>query len=334
MLNKMKSVFGENKIFTKILLGIFAIFLFSGTAFADTSIRLEQPETQTYKDAFDITFIALDTNPSQAITIQCQKKGPSDADFVNFGSSVTLSNGGNTDICQVNPSIVNQNGFTYQFRVIANGSTSNVLSNSVNVKFNNQTPAPPEGYNKTKLDNCTYKISFRTGNDSNKTTKVVLYRSSETSFTIDSGHKVNAIDIGSDTAGSITDNISPNCNTTYYYAIRAFDAYGNGSDSRGDSNVTTTVVNPTTTEVQGAIPVTTINVGQEKEVLGEEELGAETKGTEEVLGATKSAGPSITPTVVKINTPNWILTHKKISLLALFILACVGVALYRNKIKE
>jgi hypothetical protein len=302
-----------NKIFTKILLGIFTIFLFSGTSFAATSIKLEQPQTQTYKNDFGLTFVALDTNPSQLVTVQCQKKGPSDADFVNFGSLIVLSSGGNTDVCQVNSGIVNQNEFIYQFRAIANGSTSNVLSNSVSVKFNDQAPGAPEGYSKTMSDSCTYKISFKTANDS-KTVRVVLYRSTETIFTVDLGHQVNALNIGPNTEGSILDNITPNCNTTYYYVIRAYDTYGKGSDLRGDSNVTTTVVNPTATQVQGAILVTT--------------------SEEEVLGSTESAEPSISPEVINTNVPNWILTHKKISLLGLIIIVCVYLFFNRKPHKK
>ena len=321
----------RNKLFTKILLGVLAVFLFAGTSFAATatSVRLQQPENPTNKDTFNITFVALDTNPNQPVTVQCEKKGPGDADFVNFGSLIPLSNGGNTDVCQVNSGIVNTAG-TYQFRVTANGS-STVQSNVVSVDFNNSAPGTPTNYNKTKPDNCTYKINFRTANDSGKTVKVVLYRSSETSFSLDSAHQVNSLSIGSDTDGFMTDNVSPNCSTEYFYAIRAFDVYGNGSGTVGDSNITTTIVNPTTTQTQGAIPVG----GTGGSVLG---TGTKTGVEKEVLGeATKSAAP--TPATSKLSkvtrnpvadSVNWVLTHKKISLLILVLFGAIAYYLYRR----
>jgi len=76
----------------------------------------------------------------------------------------------------------------------------------------------------------------------------------------------------------------PNCNTTYYYAIRAFDIYGNGSDVRGDSNTTTNVTTTTTT--------TTTN-GQRSKFRSENKSGSKTvnssEAAKEVLGATESA---------------------------------------------
>lgn len=322
----------KSKIIVSLLSLLTLLFVTVGTSYAATSVRLQQPQNQTNQDNFTITFVALDTNPDHPVTVQCQKKGPGDADFVNFGSLITLSNGGDTNFCQANSGIVNQNDFTYQFRVIANGSSSNVSSNIVSVKFNNQAPGTPVNYNKTKPDNCTYKIEFRTANDSGKTVKVVLYRSTETSFSVDSGHQVNTLSIGSDTDGSMTDNVSPNCNTTYYYVIRAFDVYGNGSGVVGDSNVTTTVVNPTTTEAQGAIPVGGTGGGTGS-VLGEE-TGIGT--SKEVLG-TESAKPSVSPSETARITQNpvaqatnWVLTHKKISLLTLLVLGAIAYYLYRR----
>lgn len=320
-----------NKLFTKLLLGVLTVFLFTGVSFAatySTSVRLQQPQNPTNQDSFKITFVALDTNPGQAITVQCQKKGPGDADFVNFGGLINLSSGGNTDVCQTNSGIVNQDDFTYQFRVLANGSLSNVESNIVSVKFNNETPGTPVNYNKIKPDNCTYKISFRTANDEGKTVKVVLYRSSETSFSLDSGHQVNQISIGSDTDGSMTDNVSPNCSTEYFYVIRAFDAFGNGSGVVGDSNVTTTTINPTGTQQQGqgAIPAGGSVLGSEtggadKEVLGTESADKdELDASKEVLGGTNPV----------TNATNWVLTHKKISLLVLVILGLIAYYLYRR----
>lgn len=321
----------RKKLIVNIVGLLILFFAFAGTSFAATSVRLQQPANQTNQDNFTITFVALDTEPTQAVTVQCQKKGPGDADFVNFGSLITLSNGGNTNFCQANSGIVNQNDFTYQFRVTANGSAGNVQSNIVSVKFNNQTPGTPVNYNKTKPDNCTYKISFRSANDSGKTVKVVLYRSSETSFSVDSAHQVNTLNIGSDTDGFMTDNVSPNCSTEYFYVIRAFDVYGNGSGVVGDSSVTTTTVIPASNAagatIQGAIPVG----GAGGQVLGEGTKAAE----KEVLG-TESAKPTATPKKEEVGqnpvatATNWVLGHKKISFLTLLVLGAIAYYLYRR----
>lgn len=315
-----------NKIFTKILLGVFAVFLFAGSTFAaSTSIRLQNPASQTNQDNFTITFVALDTNPSQPVSVQCYKKGPSDGSFSAFGSVINLSNGGNTDKCVVNSGIINQGNGTYQFyAAVITGSTT-PTSSTVSVDYNNSTPGTPVNYNKEKTDSCTYKISFRTANDSGKTVKVVLYRSSETSFSVDAAHQVNSVNISSETDGSMTDNVNPNCDKTYYYVLRAFDAYGNGSGIVGDSNVTT--INPTTTPGQGAIPVS--GGGS---VLGADEEGSKdskTEETKEVLGEEES--PSVVSEQNPIsNLTNWILGHKKVSLLILVLLGAIGYYLYRR----
>jgi|WetSurMetagenome_2_1015567.scaffolds.fasta_scaffold18950_2 hypothetical protein len=313
-----------NKLFAKILLGVVLVFLCAGTSFAATSVRLEQPQAKTYRNTFDITFVALDTQDS-LVSVQCYKKGPSDSGFVSFGSAIGLSEGGNTDVCQVNSGVINTNG-TYQFYVVAAGS-STVTSNTISIEHSDAIPAAPEAYSKTKPDNCTYKITFRTANDG-KTVKVNLYRSTDSYFTLDSGHQVNSTNIGSDTEGSLTDNISPNCNTSYYYAIRAFDTFGNGSDLRGDSNVTTTTVDNPQTEVQGAIPA---------EAQSGNIDGTQTEENSEVLG---TASAKISPAAEDANKNsasdaiNWIFTHKKISLLTILILGGIGYYLYRRSIKK
>ena len=321
-----------NKLFTKIFLGVFAVFLFARVSYAanSTSIRLQQPQSPTNLDTFNVIFVVLDTNPDQPVSVQCYKKGPTDGSFVTFGSAISLINGGNTDNCQVDGGIMNQGSGTYQFEAIASGST-NPTSNIVSVDFNNSGgPGNPINYDKTRPDTCTYKISFRTADDSGRTIKVALYRSTDASFSVDSGHQVNSINISSNTDGSMTNNVSP-CDITYYYAIRAFDTYGNGSGVVGDQNITTTTTTTTattTTAGQGAIPV---EQGRGGAVLGTTVAPTATEAAKEVLGETKKTVEGEKTTQ---NPVNWVLTHKKISLLVLFILVCIGAALYlRNKKK-
>lgn len=299
-----------NKIISLLILPVLFLIL-AGSANAATSIRLQQPASPTNNGSFNITFVALDTD-NNPVTVQCYQDG------VAFGSPITLSNGGNTDVCQVN---LSSNG-TYSFYAVANSTTSNTVS----VDYNTSTPGAPVNYSKDNLDGCNYKISFRTAPDGGKTVKVVLYRSPNSNFDVNAGSQVDSQNIGSDTDGSFNNNV-PDCTKTYYFAIRAFDAYGNGSGVVGDSttitSTTTTIVNPTITGGQGAIPVSG------GEVLG----GAAGQPTKEVLG-TQSAKPKVTtPTKTNplLNALTWPLGHKKISLLVLIIiLAPIAYYLYRR----
>lgn len=317
-----------NKIIVKILFSIVTLFLFAGTVLAanSTSIRLQQPQSPINKNDFDLIFVALDTNQSQTISVQCYKKGPTDSDYIATGSIINIVNGGNTDKCDINGGVINQGKGTYYFKVVANGSIE-ATSNIVSVEFNNEGPGTPVNYSKTKPTDCTYKISFTSAEDDNKTVRVELYRSTENKFNIDSSHKVNSINIGSKTDGIMTDNISPDCNKTYYYVLRAYDKYGNGSGLTGDTNSTTTTISTTTTTEtqQGAIEIT----GASQSVLGETKTA--TEASKEVLGVEKN---ELEENTTNQNPINWIMGHKKISLLALFIIICIAVVIYRKKSKN
>lgn len=295
--------------------GVVATLAFVSISFAATSVRLEQPKSPTNQNSFNLVFVALDTQDNP-VTVKCFKKGPSDAGFSQFGADITLSNGGNTDNCPVTSSVMNTNG-TYSFYVEANG----VISSTVTVDFNTSGPGTPSNYSKDHPTSCQYKISFKTADDGGKTVKVELYRSVNTSFNADSGTRVQTMGIGSNSNGTFTDNI-PDCNATYYYAIRAFDSASNGSGLVGDSQTVTTVINPTeapttagsasvlaksTQQTGGAIPVTTSGVTPG---AGENPTGtvSTTPGEKEVLGSTKT--PSEAPTSVGEfvrNNKSWLL---------------------------
>jgi hypothetical protein len=315
------------KTIKTLLISLLALFLFAGGAYAATSVRVEAPTSPTNKDNFNLTFVALDTESTQTVNVNCYKKGPSDSGYSVF-KSFSLVNGGNTDRCQVTSDVVNQGNGTYSFYVTADG-TSNATSATVSIDYNSSTPGTPVNFNKSKQDDCTYKITFKTANDSGKTVKVVLYRTSDLSLVSDSWNQVGSIGIGSDADGSMTDNVSPNCSKSYYYIVRAFDVYGNGSDSVGDSGASVTVVNPTGTSQagQGAIPVTS---------GGGSVLGTETQ-TGEVLGTEKTATkPGTTETVNKAKGAQstsflaWVATHKKISLSVIVILLIIVYFFYRR----
>lgn len=293
MNNAVTTVF---KNFIAFCGGLAAVLIFAGISFAATSVRLEQPKTPTNQNNFNLVFVALDSGDN-AVTVTCYKKGPSDGAFAQFGSPITLSNGGNTDNCPVDSSIVNTNG-TYAFYVMANGTQSN----TVTVDYNTSGPGTPSEYSKDHPSSCQYKISFKTADDSGKTVKVELYRSVNTSFNADSGSRSQTMGIGSNTSATFTDTV-PDCNTTYYYAIRAFDSAGNGSGLVGDSQTVTTVITPTGTpqaasQANGAIPVVTNNVTQ-GEPTGTQPSVAPTTGEKGVLGAKTSPQESFTSLLIK-----------------------------------
>ncbi len=287
------------------------MLVFTGSAFASTSVRLEQPKSPTNQSSFDLTFVALDTDDN-AISVQCFKKGPSDGSFSQFGSTISLSAGGNTDTCPVDSSVLNQQG-TYAFYVTANNGSSTISSDTVTVDFNNSSgPGTPSDYSKDHPSSCEYKISFKSADDSGKTVKVELYRSDSTSFNIDSGSRVQSMAIGSNTTGTFTDNV-PDCSKSYYYAIRAFDSAGNGSGVVGDSQIHT--INPTAAPTQGAIQVSSGNntagntqantanssvLGTKTDVTVTPEENTEKK---DVLGAQATTTP--TPTPKESSTPGW-----------------------------
>ncbi len=282
-----------------IIASLVAGLFLTGKVYAgNLNAQLSQPQSPT-NQSFNLTFVVLDTDSSQTITVTCFKQGPSDGGFVAFGSPVTLApSGGNSGTCNVGTSVLTQNG-TYNFQVTATDAGSGTAtSNSVSVVYNTSGPGTPTNWSKNKTS-CTYTIGFVTANDSGKTIKVNVYRSDQTNFSLDGGTLVGTIGIGSNTPGSFPDT-PPDCSKTYYYAIRAFDTAGNGSGVLGDSQTVTvnTVVTPTPGQTQGAIPVS--GTGN---VLGTETATGATGAQGEVQAATtQEATP--TPEVVELARPS------------------------------
>lgn len=321
-----------NKIFKSLLISVFGLFLFTGSSFAATSVRLQSPATQTNQSSLNLTFVALDTD-SQVITVKCFKSF-NGGSYSQFGGDYVSQPGGNTSTCNAN---LNQGNGTYKFYAEAQGSSfasTQTNPGPVSVDFNNSAPGTPQYVGKDKISTCVNRIKFKTANDSGKTVKVEIYRADKTTFDVNSGSRIGTVTVGSDTYKEYDDTLV-NCDTAFYYAIRAFDIYGNGSGVVGDSNTTFNVTNPTTVTQQGAIPVTT---GQ-----GESALGTGTGGTgenKEVLGteSSKTIKPSENKSNLSTNpiakTTNWILGHKKISFLVLLVILGLAYYLYRRYYKK
>lgn len=278
-------------------------------AAAFTTIRISIPQDKINTNSFRIGFVTLDSE-ERALTVQCFKKGPSDASFIPFGSPIVVQPGGNSGFCNVDSSVVGQSGANYQFRASAKAAGDpEVYSQTVGTSYSNQGPGTPFNYNKEQAG-CTYKIRFRTANDGGKTKKVEIYRSENTSFTADNGTKVGEVLAGSNQS-KLFEN-TPECGKRFYYVIRAFDDFGNGSGLTGDSEVTvtTTTTNTTTTsttqtttgggaQTGGAIPV---QGGGNVAAPGAGETGGDTEPADVLGDAAEDNEPPTEEAVLGANT--------------------------------
>lgn len=288
------------KLFSILSISLFILFLTGQVADAagNLAIRIEQPKSPTNQDAFNLVFVTLDIQ-GQAITVKCFKKGPTDVVFTQFGGDIAVSDGGNTGNCPVNSSIMNTAG-TYQFFATATANSDVSTSTIDSVDFNTSSgPGTPSNFSKDRIDSCQYKISYKTADDGGKTVKVELYRSDNQTFTADSGTRVDTHTIGSNTTDSFTNSV-PDCNKEYFYVLRAFDSFGNGSGLVGDSSVTITTTTGATTTTAGATApaagaiVLASNPGAETLGQQAEEITAseEDKTQEEVKGVQTKETPS------------------------------------------
>ncbi len=290
-----------------VLVTVVTAGMVAGTTYAitNTSIRLSQPKTPI-NQTFTLSFVALDLL-NREVTVRCYKKGPTDGGYSQFGGDIALAAGGNSGECPINDVLLSTNG-TYSFYATATATgDSAVASATVSVDFNEDAPSTPISYNKSKVGSCEYKITFRTANDTDtrKTVKVEIYRSENTSFAVDGSNKVGEVSIGPNEDGSFTNTV-PDCGKTYYYVIRAYNTFGNGSGVIGDSEITvitTTTSTTTTTSAQGgAIPVQDEGIAQgaeegatDQEQVEPAEEGAAVLGESEeaqkggVLGAMQEA---------------------------------------------
>lgn len=325
---KILTKMGRKTILT-ILLTLLTFGLLSSPVLAansDLLVRLEEPDSPTNIKNIELKFVALDIQ-DRSITIQCLKKDPDDTAFSQFGSDIILTDGGNSSYCDLS-SVINESG-SYQFQVKALAGSDVTTSQIVDLAYKNYSPDTPTDYRKDKLNNCDYKIHFRTADDGNKTVRVEIYRADITSFIADDGSKVGNINIGSNQEYDFSNSV-PDCNKDYYFVLRAFDDAGNGSGLVGDSVVTTTTTTTSTTNLTptaatGAIPVEGSNISNPEEGQpSESELGESNENSTEngqVLG-TKN-----------INKQSFFSQHKFIS--ALIIIVVLAIIIYAfKKIKK
>lgn len=266
---------------------------------AGTSVRIETP-ADTSRDEFKVNFVVLDIE-NRTVDVKCFQKGPGDVSYSQFDSTKNLQAGGDNGFCQVDSSVIDQDG-TYLFYVEATPAGDSAIDSAiVSADVNTDAPKTPTNYSKKKLNSCKYELRFRTGDDSGLTAKIEVYRSDLTSFNADNGSRVHQQSAGSNESIVYTDEVS-DCNKSYYYAVRAFSSAGVGSGIVGDSvTVTVSSTGTTTTTTQGtaeggselgAIPVdgaSTTGTGSDEDGTdGSDEESDETTTEEdaEVLGET------------------------------------------------
>ena len=279
------------KKFLVTSVGVLASLALGGQVYAakQVSVRIEDPKSPTSQTSFNINFVAQDLQ-GRTVTVKCFKQAPSEAGFTQFSTDQILPNGGNSGNCDVNGIFGAQGTYTFKVEATAgDGMGDNFDADTTSVVYDNSGPGDVRDYNKSK-NACEYKIHFKTAEDSGATVKVELYRSETVPFNADSGTRIQTIPISSNTDKDTTDT-PPDCSKTYYYAVRAFDAAGNGSGLVGDTVTTLTVITPTPGQAQGAIPAT----GEGGSVLGQqagEGAPAETGG--ETLGETSPSAEVVT----------------------------------------
>ena len=247
---------------------------------AATFIRIEEPYNtsaeygkeqvgETNQGDVRVDFVILDQD-GQKPTAQCQSKKDA-AEWQDLTTVYTVEVGGNSGYCQAED-LSDQS--LYQFRVVAMVNSTQIISRTVELELQLEDPGTPTDYHKSVGDNCADTIEFKTADD-DRTVKVEVYRSEKADeFTAGPSNLAKAIAIGPDTE-YVLDSSRPDCAKDYYYAVRAFDQYGNGSGLVGDREVkeviveggeSITVTQPGTvtggsTGGVGAIPVTDSLIG-------------------------------------------------------------------------
>ena len=257
-----------------LLLGIFT-FVIPSTAHAEgglsssINVRIVQPEAKTNRDTFSIGFVVLDIE-GRTLEVKCIEES-----YGEFDTHTT--NSGN---CKVDSSVIPHSG-TYKFHVeveAEGGLENKEISKTVTVEVDLTKPSVVEGYSK-KQGECTYTLSFKSS-----TPRVQIFRSEKQTFTANESTLITKpyLSVTPNTVTTYTDSNLPNCNKTYYYAIRSIDEFNNVSPLVTDEVVVVTPATGTTAteatvaqtgEVEGkATVVDDTKVDETGEVKGDEDV--------------------------------------------------------------
>lgn len=307
-----------------------------GVSAASLSIRLESPESPTNDKNFRLGFVVLDIE-DRPVSVTCFIKKPSEGSFSQFDSTKSLASGGNSGYCNVTDSQISPVG-TYEFKVEAKAGGDTATSNTVSVNYDNSRPNQPTNYSREKIADCKYKLTFKTADDG-KTTKVEIYRSESAQFDLNNGTRIGEVALGPNQQGEYTDTV-PNCDQTYYYALRSFDSASNTSDPIGDAGITTTSTTTTTASpTLGAIPVSGTGTGGtgttgQGSILGESDEATDSADTMEPETTPEDASPGAIQGMMDQVTETMKEGNNKIFIgLGLIIVAVLGYAFLRRSQK-
>jgi len=160
----------------------------------------------------------------------------------------------------------------YNFYAKAVTSDQTVQSTTTSTTLDNSSPDSPSEYGKERINNTTYKLSWKNPNNEDFA-KVIIYRSENSTFNADESTKVGEMGGGKEEKITFNDG-SIQDGKDYFYVIRAVDHAGNGSGLAGDLSESSST--STTTPEGEAVGAGETIPGQEYsasqgQILGEEE---------------------------------------------------------------
>lgn len=334
--------FGKGKILGMILGIVFSTLFISNAMADDIAVRVSDPGDKV-TESFDLQFVAMDVL-GREMTVECQKKGPSDVSFVKFGSDINLQAGGDSDICKVDSSALSGSG-DYEFRVIARADGDEKISNIVKTFYDGVGPSKPKYIEKDEVNSCRNKVTFRTANDG-QTAYVEIYRSHHTrDIVANEDSRIKTITVGPNEKESFNDSLtSTGCGDNYYYAIRAFDSSGNASGVR-EEEFEKIIEEEVEVEVPGDVVETatggeagTAGTAAEEGRAGGEEIAGETTEEETLQideGVQTEEEAEEEAEVLGEQTENGNYWKDWRFWLAIIVLAIIGWQIYkRNKLKK
>ncbi|OGC80552.1 hypothetical protein A3K01_03350, partial [candidate division WWE3 bacterium RIFOXYD1_FULL_43_17] len=242
---------------------LFVSALIPGKVFAETTadpflmVRIEDPES-SFNEPFKITFVVMDASgENRNLTAVCSKDGPSSGweDFQTISDSNFNENGG-TNICNVTDAVLEGTG-TYKFKVtvIAEEAEGSAVTEEVTTTYDNDGPDKPKYIEVDRKSDCKYEITLKTADDS-QTDYVEVYMSDEKEFTAGPGSRIRTFDMGSNEKKTFTEEVAgERCAHRQYFAVRAFDSAGNGSDVEAEelTNVNIVTVNKEETVYEASL---------------------------------------------------------------------------------
>ena len=269
---------------------LFVSAVIPGKVFAETTadpflmVRIEDPES-SFNEPFKITFVVMDASgENRNLTAVCSKDGPSSGweDFQTISDSNFNENGG-TNICNVTDAVLEGTG-TYKFKVTvtAEEAEGSAVSEEVTTTYDNDGPDKPKYIEVDRKSDCKYEVTLKTANDS-QTDYVEVYMSDEKEFTAGPGSRIRTFTMGPDEKKTFTEEVAgEKCAHRQYFAVRAFDSAGNGSDVEAEelTNVNTVTVNKEETVYEASLT----SAGASSIGTGTGSEGAEVVPSEEEIG--------------------------------------------------